>query len=113
MWQRGDHSLADTSPSISTPVLPHLDVSFTIPSDKDLVIFISGHGTHNHILVVFDVCGELPQQASIPMDGPGIDVAVSAAAQQGSRVWQARPALQEDYLCRRGGPSQLVAVTQC
>lgn len=80
------------------PVLPHLDVPFTVPCDKDAVILVSGHGTHDHVPVVFDVHGELPQQAFVPVDGPGIDVAVDAAAQQGSRVWQARPALQEDYL---------------
>lgn len=88
------------------PILPHLDVSFIIPCDKDAVIFISGHGAHNHVPLVFQVHRELPQQATIPMDGPGIDATIRAAAQQGSCVWQARPGLQEDYLYKRCEPAQ-------
>lgn len=79
--------------SWTVPVLPHLDISYTVPCDEDPVVFVSGHGTHNNILILFKVHRELPQQASIPMDGPGIDEAIGAAAQHGSCVWQARPGL--------------------
>ena len=85
--------MAQASPSIPGPVLPHLDAPFAIPCDKNPVILIRGHGTHNHVPLVYRVHRELAQQASAPVDGPGIDVTVHAAAQQGSRVWQPRPGL--------------------
>lgn len=102
------------TPASQSPChLPHLDAPFTIPRDKNAVVFVSGHGTHDHVSEASGVHAELPQQASVPIDGPGVDVAVNAAAQQGSRQRQARPALQEDYLRKRGGPAQLVAATWC
>lgn len=85
------------------PVLPHLDISFTVPREEDPVVLISGHGTHN-TLTNFIVHGELSQQPSVPMDGPGVDETVNRAAQQGSRVWQAGPGLQKKDLQEKGRP---------
>lgn len=91
------------------PVLPHLDLSFTIPCDEDPVVFIGGHGTHKNILILFRVHGELSQQTSIPVDRPSVDKAVNAAAQHSSCMWQARPGLQKNDLHKRGGPGSAVA----
>lgn len=85
--------MARASPSIPAPVPPHLDAAFAIPCDKNPVILIRGHGTHNHVPLVYSVHRELAQQASAPVDGPGIDVTVHAAAQQRRRVRQAGPGL--------------------
>lgn len=38
------------------------------------------------------------------MDGPGVDEAINAAAQHGSRVWQAGPGLQKHDLRERRWP---------
>lgn len=92
------------------PVLPHLDISFTVPCKEDPVVLISGHGTHN-TLAVFTVHGELSQQPSVPVDGPSIDEAVNRAAQQSSRVWQAGPGLQKKDLQEKGRPDSAEAST--
>ena len=79
------------------PVLPHLDISFTVLIAANLLFLI-------YTLTNFIVHGELSQQPSVPMDGPGVDETVNRAAQQGSRVWQAGPGLQKKDLQEKGRP---------
>lgn len=104
--RQGPHAAQRSSKAELAPVLPHLDHSFTVPCDEDPVIFIGGHGTHNNTPIRVNIHRELPQQTSIPVDGPGIDEAIDAAAQHGSCVLQTRPGLQKNDLHKRVGLAQ-------
>lgn len=82
---------------------PHLDDPFAVPCEEDPVVLVSGHGAHGIIATtLLKVHRELPQQTSIPVNGPRVDEAVDAAAQHGGRVRHARPGLQKDYLQEKG-----------